>query len=197
MRALVIACLLALPVMGCQSQQTGVKTLAATGETFEEPAKAGQTKIRLANVDRDRWTSRLEPVGGGQQTVYVCKPLACSTQTVVIFKRIASPTRNPDPVALDKLLAAIRAKAESDGATFVSEKRTTIKGFPALQSEYKRTINDKTLYTAETIIFSGGISSSIVGASSDAAAAKRYRDEFVSKYQVNDGGSLSTVTSAE
>ena len=100
--------------------------------------------------------------------VFKCKPLACpDAETVNIF--LKSPTRHPDPEALEKLAkielpksihaldAAREILADGDAKLeTLSSKTATLKGYPAVISETKLT-KGKATYLDTAIMFAGPV----------------------------------------
>ncbi len=183
---------LILLLAGCQSSSSGVGNL--TPGQFEEPAKAGETKVRLNSVDPEKWVARADNSSTATRTVFVCRPLACSSQSTVVYTRSASPTRKPDRTALEKVLADKKAKASNDGIVTTGSSLTSFRGFQTIVAEYNREDsrnNGKTNYYYEKTIFAGSLVLKVTGISNNPTDARKYHDEFVSKIVIRDGGSAA------
>ncbi len=107
-------------------------------------------RITTKAPEPDKWNAQRN--ANGTQRVYKCKPLACSDPQTVSFIFSKSPTRNPNPEALEKfakvdLPKSIRAAAAarevlSDGTekieTLTSD-TATLKGYPSVLNESRLT----------------------------------------------------------
>ena len=122
----------------------------------------------------------------GTQRIFKCKPLACpdAADRVVHFSK--SPTRHPDPKALEKfakvdLPKSIRAAAAarevlSDGTekieTLVS-KTATLKSYPSVVNESKIVARQAKSYVQTAIIFAGPVMIRVQSSSPDQELAQK------------------------
>lgn len=182
------AALLAMLLSACQTAATKPNVLAP-GE-FDAPIRAGETRLSIRNLDRDKWAAKGADTIGASRTVFVCRPLACASPSVVIYSRIASPTRKPDPQALQVLGRQLLDQAVAKGATErVAPKVGTVKGFPSVSFAYSRDVNGKTEFGRNTAVFSGSLAFNMLSLSQDEAVASRNLDQFLSVIEIRDGGS--------
>jgi hypothetical protein len=154
------------------------------------PAKPGTFQLRAKAPEADKWIARRD--GKEPRTVYDCKPLACADKIRVIITAGRSPTRNPDPQALEKLAkvdlpkAALAANAAreimSDGAekveTIVSE-TTKYHGYPSVINETKYSRSNSAVYKGIAIIFAGPAMIRVEASSPDQALMKKTLDDFI------------------
>ena len=191
LKKLALAIGLVAALAGCQSAgDNGLRPIST--EEFATPLQPGQTRIRLkGGADTDRWrVERLQ----SSLTRYVCKALACSAPTLVVFGRGASTTTKPNPEALRKLgeasLARARAgTAASDGVQhyqFQSGHSTvgSFKGYPAVIIDEVGTFDGKPRHTHRVIAVCGGITVVLSAISEERAAARAAFDEFSAKIDI-------------
>ena len=90
-------------------------SIAQTGPAAPaKPIGPGGIRVVTRAPEPDNWNEQKN--ANGTQRVYKCKPLACPDQETVSFIFSKSPTRNPNPEALEKfakvdLPKSIRAAA--------------------------------------------------------------------------------------
>src|SRR5215472_14751388 len=65
------------------------------------PLKPGGIRITTAAPEPDKWDGQKS--ANGMQRLFQCKRMACSDSETVAIGFSKSPTRHPDPQALDKL----------------------------------------------------------------------------------------------
>ncbi|WP_436097776.1 hypothetical protein [Bosea sp. LjRoot237] len=182
-----LAALLALALGACQTTVTKPNRL--TEAEFDAPIRPGETRLRLQNVDREKWQGRGIDTLSAARTVFVCRPLACPAPSAVIYARLASPTRKPDPQALLDLAQRVAEKAAQEGAAITATPRTgTTKGFPSFSFAYTKQRDGKTEFSRSTSVFAGSLAFNILSISQNEAAAGRHLDEFLRSVEVVDGG---------
>ncbi|CAD5282762.1 exported hypothetical protein [Bosea sp. 62] len=182
-----LAALLALTLGACQTTATKPRRLAE-GE-FDTPIKAGETRLRLQNFDREKWQSRGLDTLSAARTAFVCRPLACPAPSWVVYARLNSPTRKPDPQALLDLAQRVADKAAQEGATITAQPRTgTTKGFPSFSFAYTKQRDGKTEFGSSTSVFAGSLAFNILSVSQNEAATGRHLDEFLRAVEIVDGG---------
>jgi hypothetical protein len=179
----------ALLLAGCQTTSPRVGTLSP-GQ-FEEPAKPGETKIRLIGIDLEKWSGRADSNAASLRSRYDCKPLACPSPAWVIYARRPSTTRKPDQIALEKLVTQWQSEMTSSGDLNVKGHVKKSKGYPAIVMEYNKEVQGKTYHVVATYIFAGSIRVTMAATSEDMQSARKYRDEFISKLEIKDGGSAA------
>lgn len=155
------------------------------------PSKPGTTfQFRAKSPEPDKWVARRD--GNNPRTHYDCKPLACADKVRVTISASKSPTRNPDPQALEKLAKVDLPKAAraahaareimSDGAesveTVVSE-TTKLHGYPAVVNETKYSKPNATTYRGTVIIFAGPAMVRVEATSPDQKLMKKSLDDFI------------------
>ena len=184
--------LCALTVMpGALSAQTG-------DEHAVGPVKPGAVRITTRAPDTDRWIGSRS--ANGAQRVFRCKPLACSDAEVVSFVFSKSPTRHPDPKALEKFakvdlpksIRALDAAREilTDGAEHVetvSSKTATVKNYPAVVNETKFTRGKVAAYAEIAIIFAGPAMIRVTSSSQNRDLAQKTLNEFIGVMHIEEG----------
>lgn len=185
----VAACMM---LAACQS--TGSKpNVLAPGE-FEAPLQPGQTRLRLANPDPDKWLARGADSLNAARTLYVCKPLACAAPAIVVYTRLNSPTRRPDRQALLNLGKSDTDRSQAEGWTLVSPTHVgTHKGYPSISHVISKDMNGRTEYSHYTAVFSGGLAFAISSRSSDNETARRNLAQFLNAVIIKDGGPLAVA----
>jgi len=155
------------------------------------PTKPGTTfQFRAKSPEPDKWVAKRD--GNTPRTHYDCKPLACADKVRVTISASKSPTRNPDPQALEKLAKVDLPKAAraahaareimSDGAesveTVLSE-TTKLHGYPAVVNETKYSRPNATTYRGTVIIFAGPAMVRVEATSPDQKLMKKSLDDFI------------------
>ena len=171
--------------------------LVAGCQTARGPgASANGTAIKIANADPTKWEGRRVP--SMNATVWTCRPLACADRAVVAVQTARSPTRNPDPKALEKLAKMLPAQTKaqnvvleiaSDGNESIetlSSKVTRLRDYPAILTESKRSGRGKPTYTVTGHIFAGLVHIKLMSQSVDRVAAKRHFEDFVDVINIDD-----------
>jgi hypothetical protein len=70
------------------------------GDDASKPLKPGGVRITAKSPEPDKWDEQRSP--NGMVRVFKCKPLACPDTASVTIAFLKSPTRHPDPQALEK-----------------------------------------------------------------------------------------------
>src|SRR5262249_44771457 len=88
--------------------------VAQNGSDPTKPIRPGAVRVTTKAPEPDKWDA--QPSANGAQRLFRCKPLACSDPQTVSFIFSRSPTKHPDPKALEKfakvdLPKSIRAAA--------------------------------------------------------------------------------------
>jgi hypothetical protein len=181
MRCLPLALVTLLAVAGPVAAQTTEKAPSKPGTTFQ---------FRAKTPEPDKWVAKRD--GNNPRTHYDCKPLACADKVRITISASKSPTRNPDPQALEKLAKVDLPKAAraahaareimSDGAesveTMVSE-TTKLHGYPAVVNETKYSKPNNTTYRGTVIIFAGPAMVRVESVSPNQALMKKSLDDFI------------------
>jgi hypothetical protein len=171
-------------------------SLTACASAVVGPEHPG-TKIRYGVPDPQKWTGNR--VFGERRSIYRCRPLACPENSVVSIRMSNSPTRSPDPIALQKyaqedakreMALAEQASAEAVGrlrdVALLSSKVAPMKDFPAIHWEYRGTLNDKTLYISRDLVFAGNTLVDVVSTSLAIEVARRNGVDFVNVMEIDD-----------
>jgi hypothetical protein len=100
--------------------------------------------------------------------LYLCRPLACPEKTSVKVRTARSPTRTPDPIALEKLaketfptnVEADNLKLETASHGYVKldllgTNVTSIRDFPAVVVELKKTGEGRPIFGRRIFLFAG------------------------------------------
>lgn len=171
----------------------------APAQTDEKAApKSGTFQLRAKAPEKDKWTAKRD--GNNPRTIYDCKPLACADRVRVTISASKSPTRNPDPQALEKLAKVDLPKAAraanaareimSDGAetveTVLSE-TTKFHGYPAVINETKYSKTNSAVYRGTVLIFAGPAMIRVEATSPDQALMKKSLDDFIRVMEFEQG----------
>ena len=170
-----------------------------------EPKKptTGDIQITTRAPDPDKWTGRTDTTTGNR--IFVCKPLACPDEARVSIVNRRSPTRDPDPKALEKYAKTDFPKMLQSGTggvdnlgntrnfeTLLAETRT-LKGFPGVANETKVTAGDKVTYLNIAIIFAGPVMIQVNAVSPDREFAQKILGQFVDLMEIRDADTTSTA----
>jgi hypothetical protein len=162
------------------------------------PPKSSTFQLRAKAPEPDKWVAKRD--GNNPRTTYDCKPLACPDRVRVIISAAKSPTRNPDPQALEKLAKVDLPKAAraanaareimSDGAekveTLLSE-TTKFHGYPAVINETKYSRPNSAVYRGTAIIFAGPAMIRVEATSPDQILMKKSLDDFIRVMEFEQG----------
>ena len=164
------------------------------------PIKPGAVRITTRAPDADKWMAVRS--ANGTQRVFKCKPLACPDAEVITFTFSKSPTRHPDPKALEKFakvdlpksIRALDAAREilSDGAEHVetvSSKTATLKNYPAVVNETKFTRGKTTAFAEIAIIFAGPAMIRVTSSSQNRDLAQKTLNQFIGVMRIEEGPS--------
>jgi hypothetical protein len=151
----------------------------------------------------DKWDAQRS--ANGAQRVFKCKPLACADAQTVSFLFSKSPTKNPNPEALEKFakvdlpksIRAANAAREilSDGAEKIEtlmSKTATLKGYPSVVNESKFTRGQTSSFIEIAIIFAGPIMIRVQSSSPNQELALKALDQFVEAMQIEEGPAQET-----
>jgi hypothetical protein len=165
------------------------------------PVKPGAVRITTKAPDPERWDSQKN--AAGTLRIFKCKPLACSDAEAITITFAKSPTRHPDPQALDKLAKvdlpkSIRAadaarEVMSDGDAKVDtlmSKTTTLKTYPAVVNESRFTQGKKAVYFNTALIFAGPVMIRLQSISQNRDLAQKTLNDFVEVMKIEEGPPL-------
>jgi hypothetical protein len=177
-------------------------TAWAEGDISKPPIRPGSVRVTTRAPEPDKWDAQRTP--DGSQRTFKCKPLACSDAETVSIRFSKSPTRHPDPQALEKLAKvdlpkSIRAadaarEVLSDGTEkleTVSSTTATLKGYPAVVNETKVIRGKATAYVDIGIIFAGPAMIRVQSASPNRELARKSLDAFIEAMRIEEGPALA------
>jgi hypothetical protein len=166
------------------------------------PVKPGSVRITTRAPDPDRWDGQKS--ANGAQRIFKCKPLACADAETITISFAKSPTRHPDPQALDKLAKvdlpkSIRAadaarEVLSDGDAKVdtlTSKATTMKTYPAVVNESRFSQAKAAVYLNTALIFAGPVMIRVQSVSRNRDLAQKTLNEFVDVMKIEEGPPLA------
>jgi hypothetical protein len=198
MKTSIVAAFCAVVFAVPASAQTG-------GDEASKPIKPGGVRITTKAPEPDKWDGQRS--ANGMVRVFKCKPLACPDAATVTITFLKSPTRHPDPQALEKFakvelpksMRALDAAREilSDGAEkieTVSSKTATLKGYPAVVSETKFSKGKTATYLDSAIVFAGPVMIRVFSTSQNRDWAKKTLDQFVEVMNIEEGPPLQPGT---
>jgi hypothetical protein len=177
------------------------------GDDAAKPLKPGGVRVTTRAPDADKWDGQKS--ANGMQRVFKCKPLACADAEIVTIVFSKSPTRHPDPEALEKLAktdlpkslhaadAAREVLADGDAKLeTLSSKTATLKGYPAVVNETRLSQGKVSIYVNTAIIFAGPLMIRLQSSSKNQALAQKSLNEFVEAMKIEEGppGSPSLPT---
>ena len=155
------------------------------------------TRVRVKSPDLQKWVG--VQTFGDKRSIFRCRPLACAENSIVTIRVSQSPTRSPDPQALQKfaqedaerqMTQAEQASSEAVGRVhdlaLLASRVAKVKDFPAVHWEYRGTSNDKPIYIIRKMVFAGNSAVDIISASLGLEVARRNGDDFVAVMEVED-----------
>jgi hypothetical protein len=194
------------PVLPVVMAQTSNHDAPATANPVA-PLQRGGVRITTGVPEPDKWNGRKS--ANGMQRLFQCKPLACSESETVAIGFSKSPTRHPDPQALDKFAkvdlpksiqathAANAAQAPTNGADQVdtlSSKPAVLKAYPAVINESKFTRAELVTYVDTALIFAGPVMIRVESASQNRDLAQKSLNDFVEVMKIEEGPPLPPGT---
>jgi hypothetical protein len=176
----------------------GATVGSAQGLDTKEPPKPGTFRLNLRVPEPSKWNVQRDEKAA--RSVYTCKALACPDSIRVAVAASRSPTRNPNPQALEKLATVDLPKAAraasaareiiSDGAekieTVMSE-TATYHGFPAVRNLTKYSRASSTVFKGTTLIFSGPAIIRVEVTSPSEALVRETGDAFIDGMKFEEG----------
>jgi hypothetical protein len=149
------------------------------------------TRVRGKVPDPQKWVGGQS--FGDKRWVYRCRPLACPELSIVTIRTAQSPTRSPDPQALQKfaqesaqheMTKAEEASAEGGNRvrdiSLLSTRVANVKNFPAVHWEYQGISTDnKTVYMVRKMVFAGNTVVDITSSSLGLEVARRNSNDFI------------------
>jgi hypothetical protein len=156
------------------------------------------TRVRYKSPDPQKWIGN--QVFGDRRAIFRCRPLACPELSVVSVRTAASPTRSPDPQALQKFAqesaAQEVAKAEEASAEggnrvrdvkVLSTRVASVKNFPTVHWEYQGLSTDnKTVFMVRKMVFAGNSVIDVISSSLGLEVARRNSNDFVAVLEIED-----------
>lgn len=156
------------------------------------------TRVRYKAPDPQKWIG--SQTFGDRLAIFRCRPLACPVRSVVTVRSGASPTRSPDPQALQKFAQesaaqevanAEQASAEG-GSRFrnvsvLSTRVVSVKNFPTIHWEYQGVDNDNnTVYMVRKMVFAGNSVIDVFSMSLGLEVARRNSNDFIAGLEIED-----------
>ena len=155
------------------------------------------TKVRYRTPDPDKWVGQR---GLDYKSVFRCRPLACPENSIVTVKLGVSPTRSPDPQALQKFAqddAARQMAIVEEASSSTSSGRlqdlnlltstvTKAKDYPAVHWEYRGQLGDKSVFIVRKLVFAGSGTVDVISSSLSLDVARRNSADFVALIEVED-----------
>ena len=174
----------------------------------DKPIPPGGVRITTRAPDPGKWD--LVPATPTSPRVFNCKPLACAAATRVMITTLRSPTRNPDPKALEKfakvdLPKAIRAQSAaqdvlSDGANKMETLNSAalrLKDHPAVTNETRYTAGKKIVFIDTAMIFVGPVMLTFSAISPNRDLAQKSLAEFVAAVDIKEGPPLPVTSGSQ
>jgi hypothetical protein len=175
------------------------------GDDATKPLKPGGVRITTKAPEPDKWDGQRS--ANGAVRVFRCKALACPDATTVTITFLKSPTRHPDPQALEKFakielpksMRALDAAREiltdrAEKIETMSSKTATLKGYPAVVSETKFARGKTATYLDAAIVFAGPVMIRVFSSSQNRDFAKKTLDQFVEVMNIEEGPALPPGT---
>jgi len=156
------------------------------------------TRVRYKSPDPQKWIGN--QAFGDRRATFRCRPLACPELSIVSIRTGASPTRSPDPQALQKFAqesaerertTAEQASAEGGNRirdiSLLSTRVANVKTFPTVHWEYQGVSSDnKTVYIVRKMVFAGNSVIDVISSSLGLEVARRNSNDFVAVLEIED-----------
>jgi hypothetical protein len=195
MKALMLSCLTALLLAGCQTANpSGIRTV-----TRDTPLGENSTRVIRNNPNPEKWSASA-PLANSQ-IIYTCRPLVCSTASRIITRLGNSPNIKPNPAALANLAKVetpryIASQRESGASTgvLISSGVTTARGYPATTYSivYQRPDGTK-YYNVITNIYAGTILVFVNSTSNTIENARSHAAEYIAKLEILQGEKMKVA----
>ena len=171
--------------------------LGACAAAVVGPERPG-TRVTYKSPDPQKWIGTR--AAGERRSIFRCRPLACPENSIVTVRTAASPTRSPDPIALQKYAQedAQRQMAQTEEAsteavgrlrdlTLLSTKVVKMKDFPTVHWEYRAIgAGDKTIYIVRDMVFAGNTMIDMISTSLGIEVARRNGSDFAGVLDIED-----------
>jgi hypothetical protein len=156
------------------------------------------TRVRYKSPDPQKWIGN--QAFGDRRATFRCRPLACPELSIVSIRTGPSPTRSPDPQALQKfaqesaqfeMTKAGEASAEGGNRvrdlSLLSTRVANVKNFPTVHWEYQGVSSDnKTVYIVRKMVFAGNSVIDVMSSSLGLEVARRNSNDFVAVLEIED-----------
>jgi len=156
------------------------------------------TRVRYKSPDPQKWIGN--QAFGDRRATFRCRPLACPELSIVSIRTGPSPTRSPDPQALQKfaqesaqfeMTKAGEASAEGGNRvrdlSLLSTRVANVKNFPTVHWEYQGLSTDnKTVYIVRKMVFAGNSVIDVISSSLGLEVARRNSNDFVAMLEIED-----------
>jgi len=156
------------------------------------------TRVRYKSPDPQKWIGN--QAFGDRRATFRCRPLACPELSIVSVRTGPSPTRSPDPQALQKfaqesaqleMTKAGEASAEGGNRvrdlSLLSTRVANVKNFPTVHWEYQGISSDnKTVYIVRKMVFAGNSVIDVISSSLGLEVARRNSADFVAVLEIED-----------
>ena len=166
------------------------------------------TRVRYKSPDPQKWVG--SQAFGDRRATFHCRPLACPELSIVNIRTGPSPTRSPDPQALQKfaqesaqleMTKAGEASAEGGNRvrdlSLLSTRVANVKSFPTVHWEYQGLSTDnKTVYIVRKMVFAGNSVIDVISSSLGLEVARRNSNDFVAVLEIEDFAPPSAVVAA-
>ena len=169
-------------------------------QSNQPPVLSNSVQITSRPPDPEKWVSKTDPKTGTR--VFICKPLACPDAASVKLVNKRSPTRNPDPKALERFAkvdfpkslqsnnASVDGLGQENGnrrsVETLAAATATLKGYPGVSNESKITAGDKVVYLNVAIIFAGPAMIEMSALSPDREFSQKILAQFVDLLIIKD-----------
>ena len=156
------------------------------------------TRVRYKSPDPQKWIG--SQAFGDRRATFRCRPLACPELSIVSIRTGPSPTRSPDPQALQKFAqesaakeAASAEQASVEGGnrfrnvSVLSTRVVSVKNFPTVHWEYQGVASDnKTVYMVRKMVFAGNTMIDVISMSLGLEVARRNSNDFIAVLEIED-----------
>lgn len=191
---------LAVLLAGCGGGQA-----IAPGVTVgdgNQPVPPGAVQFRLTNPDPAKWRDTITQGApdGSVRRGFSCAVAVCPEPVSVILTTARGPLTTPSDSALQKLAresipkinesTSLQLQVQTDNRAKIetlSSRVTRVRAYPAILTEAKATVGDRSIFSTKAIVFTGTLLVTVTTEAPDRQSARDGTEAFASAFDVEVG----------
>jgi hypothetical protein len=185
-------------IVRCAAVAAAALSLAACASAVVVGPEHPGTRVTFKSPDPQKWVGTRQMAE--RRSIFRCRPLACPENSIVTVRTAASPTRSPDPIALQKFAqedaqrqmeqteqASTEAVGRLRDLTLLSTRVVKMKEYPTVHWEYRAIgTNDKPIFIVRDMVFAGNTMIDVISTSLGVEVARRNSNDFVGVLEIED-----------